>query len=234
MKAAIINFSDLGDRWDAPFHLLNKEYAERAKALQKVMSKEDIYLLLGNEHAISTNVLKLISPLTRGNSESPSRDQLMRAVTEYPFLAMAIIKDKGQVLIDSEKDALKKKIEAMNNAKKLLNKTSPNIPNILQIPDGEKESLDKNSFVAGVVYFDGDQISIPVETSLTAYVADCWVIDLADWTGPSMIDDLVNEGNVPVPRRKEDLGLPVGFVKELTDHTVNYGMGWGPRDRMSD
>lgn len=230
---AIINSSELfkQGRWDAGFHLLNKEYAERAAVLAVTMSKDEVVALLSDDDAVPTAVLQHLAPLVRGGYGTPSRDQILKAVNEYPFLSLAIVKDKGADQMDQLKNDLDKKVEKMGQAQQTLQSAGVPIAGLSPIAHETRGLLSNNKFVGGVVYFDGDTLSIPAETSRTAYVADCWVIDLADWTGPEVIDALVAEGNVPVPRRHEDLGQPVGMVESLADHRQNYGLGWGPRDR---
>lgn len=229
MKCGIVMSSDLmkHGRWDAGFHLLNQEYADRAEGLSVTMSKEDVVTLLTDAQSIPTEALLFLAPLTRGsNRGNPSREQLLKAVDEYPFLALAIVKDKGRDLLEAKQLELAQQVQKMNDARVALASAGPTIQGLASIPVNVRGLLNQNRYVAGVVYFDGDTLSIPVETSPTAYVADCWVIELSDWTGPGMIDEMVSAGEVPVPRRYEDLGKPVGFVSVLADHTQNYGMGW--------
>lgn len=225
MKAAIVMSSELGGRWDAGFHVLNAEYADRARALSVSMSKGEVMDLFSDELAIPTAALKCLEPLTRGNKAATSREDLLKAVGEYPFLALAIVKDKSAQILTDASAEFAERARRVSQAQSAIASTVE-IPFIENIPLAAKSQLSKNKFVAGVVYFDGDTLSIPVETHPTAYVADCWVIELSEWTGPQMINDLVADGNVPVPRRHEDLGQPVGFVDSLADHRENYGMGW--------
>jgi hypothetical protein len=229
MKFATVMSSDFlkHGRWDAEFHILNAAYAERAASISTTMTAEAVIALLSDESSMPTSILKLISSLSRGNNDTKTRDQLLKAVQEYPFLSLAIIKDKGRTLIEAKQKELAQQAQKLSETKSTLDSSSPDIQGLHQIPIGIRSQLNKNRYVAGVVYFDGHTLSIPVETSSTAYVADCWVIELADWTGAEMIDRLVSEGNVPVPRRHEDMGQPVGCVEHLADHTVNYGgIGW--------
>lgn len=233
MQAFIVRSSDLGDRWDVGFHRVNTQYRDQAEALSMSMSKEQALAMVSGD--LPTDTLKLLTPLVRGNVRGggPIRDQLLRAANEYPFLALAIIRDKGIALIDAHKDELEQQARQLTATAEKLNTTGPRIAGIEPMPNHIRSATEQNAFVGGVIYFDGDTLSIPAETSKTAYVADCWVFDLHEWTGPQCLADLVNEGNVPVPRRREDLGKPVGVISgEMPDHTVNYGFGWGPRDHQ--
>jgi hypothetical protein len=231
MQQAIISSSELtkNGRMDAGFHLLNTEYADRAAALAVQMSEADVITLLSDEQAMPTNVLKFLEPLTRGNKPA-NRELLLKAVKEYPYLSMAVVQDKGGDILEAKQKELTQQAVKVSAAQTTLATNVATIQGTVPIALKEKQLLNKNNFVAGVVYFDGDILSIPVETCPTAYVADCWVIERAEWTGPGMINELVSSGNVPVPRRQQDLGNPVGFVASLADHTQNYGQGWGSRD----
>lgn len=228
MKTAIISSSQLfkHGRWDAGFHLLNEEYQDRASALSAIMTKEAALALLADEKSIPTQALQLLAPLARGQNQDKSRDGLLRAAMEYPFLALAIVKDKGRDIIETKRQELEESARQLAQAQRALDEAGPSLTEIPPIPSGARGEVDKNRYVQGVVYFDGTTLSIPVETSPTAYVADCWVIEANEWTGPRMIDDLVSDGEVPVPRRHEDLGKPIGFFEQLADHTQNYGRGW--------
>lgn len=203
MKHAIIKFSELGNRWDAGFHLIRKEYEDRAKAVQAAMSKEEILDLLSSEDAFPNETLMELSPLTRGQ-QTPNRTLLLKAAEEYPFLAMAIMLDKSEALImerQAELDRKKASIETvmakMSEVRTRLNEVVSKITDQVEqggdepapyllptaadldldaIPDHLLELLSKQSFVAGAVYLMDDRIIVPVHTDGRAYVADCWRI----------------------------------------------------------
>lgn len=228
MKTGIVMMSELKKygRWDAEFNLIQIEYADRARAISVTMSEDEVVALLCDEKSIPTKVLNHLLPLTRGSKPSVSREQLLRAVKEYPFLSLAIVKDRGAAALEALKLEMTQQVQKMNVAQTMLADAGPNIPNLLPLPLAQRAQVNLSRYVAGVVYYDGDELSIPVETSDTAYVADCWVIPLSEWAGPATIDALVQDGNVPVPRQYQDLGQVVGFVDALADHTVNYDGGW--------
>lgn len=236
MKYAVVSSSQLTrfNRWDAGFHLLFQEYGDRAEALSVTMEEAEVLDLLADSNSIPKQLLEFLAPLTRGSQiKTPSREQLFGAVKEYPFLSLAIVMDKAPGLLEARKLELAQQIKKLDSviqrlskATQILESKTPAIKDLLSIPQDVQKALSENRFVAGVAYLDDNTLSIPVETSPTAYVADCWVIELEDWTGAEMIDKMVSEGEVPVPRRYEDLGNPIGYMKDLADHTVNYGMGW--------
>lgn len=262
MKYAIISSADIfsSNRWDAGFHLINKEYSEQVKSLSKKISKEDVITLLSDEKAFPNSVMKFIEPLTRGNSDKFNRDQLLKAVQEYPHLALAIIQDKGAsqmreievdlahqakkiadartrlqeiedvVVAEDESDSDDDSEDDQDEDHSKKSEPSMSLSEITQglneISAEIQESLSANRFVGGVVYSDGERLHIPVETYKTAYVADCWVIEIADWRGEKMLAEMTNEGEVPVPVQFQDLGDAIGATGELPDHTQNYGRGW--------
>ncbi len=114
MKTAVVSFSSLAqhDRMDAGFHILNQQYAEAAKALEASTNKDQIISFLSDEGSIPTSVLKLLAPLTRGSTSDPGRDQLLKAVRDYPFLSLAIIKDQGKAKLEEVQVALAKRATA--------------------------------------------------------------------------------------------------------------------------
>lgn len=114
MKTAIVSFSSLGqhDRMDAGFHILNQQYSEAAKALESSTSKEQVISFLSDEANIPTSVLKLLAPLTRGSTNEAGRDQLLKAVKDYPFLSLAIIKDQGKAKLEEVQVELAKRASA--------------------------------------------------------------------------------------------------------------------------
>ncbi len=227
MKSAIIMSSQLHqhNRWDVGFHLLYDEYADRAQALSAVLSEEAAVALLSDE-TVPAEALALLAPLTRVTQGTPKREQLLSAARAYPFIALALLKDKAPALLERRQAQAQRALERIAQTRLTLEEAGPTIEGLLPIPFDVRNLLASNHFVGAVVYFDGQTLSIPVETSKTAYVADCWVVELSDWTGADYVAARVDEGEVPVPRRCEDLGKPVGFLKDLADHTSNYGMGW--------
>lgn len=246
MKVGTVRLSELGDRWDAGFHLTNQQYKSQAAAIEQTISKAQALEILDEMPA---EVLRLISNLCRGTgvAAKPTHDSLVRAAHEYPFLALAIIKEEGRDALErrrAEAISAAEKISSLIDGKiGMIEKAlvtldtkdtkdgenpcdlTPPVDWLTKIDSCTESAIQSNNFVAGVVYFDGSEYSIPVETSPKAYVADCWVIEAENFT-QNAIQNLFLEGNVPVPRRPEDLGRPVGFLDGLPDHTKNYGMGW--------
>jgi hypothetical protein len=278
MKCGIVMSSALSEhnRWDAGFHLLNEQYKSKAAALAKALSAEEAVAILTDESVFPTRLLQALGPLCRGNGHSSRgwRAPLIKAIKEYPHLALAIVSESAEAQIQEQQADLANRAAALQRVsarlqavEKLVADTansgalaaaslapaSEAVPQahlttekldgvdmcilardtdvvdepqgLLPIPEELRALLATHRFVAGVVYRDGDDLVIPVHTSETHWLSDCWVIDLAEWVGPQMLDDLVAEGNVPIPRRYQDLGTPIGFL-ELPGHEQNYGMGW--------
>lgn len=93
-NVAIVKLSDLGNRMDAPFHILRTQHEADTKALEERMTKED-----AKAKAITmfrnapTQFRKTINPLIRtGSNRSPSLEEYEKAINEYPYLTITILK----------------------------------------------------------------------------------------------------------------------------------------------
>lgn len=245
MKVGAVMFSELGNRWDAGFHLLNKEYKERAIALECSLgggenAKLAALELMHDEQAFPVSTLKELQPLCRGGDPSYYKMETYRkAMEEYPFLCLAILMATAPEKLKQRRTELESSMSKIDAVSARLSELAVSLMEeqaapvaqdislhgLLPLPDTLTPLLTTHRYVAGVVYRDGDELVIPVHTDNKSWVSDCWVIELSDWTGPDMLATLVAEGNVPVPRRYQDIGTPIGYV-ELPDHTPNYGMGW--------
>lgn len=247
MKCAVIMSSELGNRWDAGFHLTRVEHKKLTETLKRRFPEPEEAETRARRMAesMTTAELQVLGPLTRGSHGSPTREKLMAGIHEYPHLSLAILMRKGREALESAKAEA---LQSLNRVEASLHEldtlegmqldaddaegdaAAPAKPaamtDIDPIPDEVAELLKTNRYVYGVVYDEGDSFIIPVHTSETAWVADCWVIEKGDWNGVRTLDDLVAEGNVPVPRRYDEIGTPVGFLSGLPDHEQNYGMGW--------
>lgn len=247
MKCAVVMFSELGNRWDAGFHLVRVEHKKLTEALKRQFPEPEAAETRGKRMAesMTTAELQVLRPLTRGSHGNPTREKLMAAIAEYPHLSLAILIRKGREALEA---ARTEALQALNRAEASLHELSTleemqldgdvtegdvasadepaSLADIDPIPDEVADMLKVNRYVYGVVYDDGDSFVIPVHTSETAWVADCWMIEKGDWKGTRTLDDLAAEGNVPVPRRYDELGTPIGYLSGLPDHEQNYGLGW--------
>jgi hypothetical protein len=250
MKIAVIKSSELGNRWDAGFHVLRKQYEEKARAIEKVMTRKEVIAMLSSREIFSTEMLRPLQPLLREQGEvnlfakTDWRRKLLRAVREYPFLSMAVVLGTASTTLKAQQDALAVKLVAKQDELVRLQNSIAEISNRLNkgnlavnekpdvssafpsIPEAQKQMLKENRFVAGVVYCSGDELVIPVLTHATAWLCDCWVIPVADWQGPATIEEMISDGEVPIPVRFDsNLGEPVGYMV-LPDHSQNYNAGW--------
>lgn len=247
MKCAVIMSSELGNRWDAGFHLIRVEHKKATEALKRRFPdpEEAETRVKRMAESMATAELQVLGPLTRGSHGNPTREKLMAVIREYPHLSLAILMKKGREALESAKAEA---LQSLNRVEASLHEldtlegmqldadnledsaSSPDEPtsmaDIGPISDEVAELLKASRYVYGVVYDDGDSFVIPVHTSETAWVADCWVIEKGEWKGVRTLDELVADGNVPVPRRYDEIGTPIGFLSGLPDHEQNYGMGW--------
>ena len=109
MKYGIINSSDLGDRWDAGFHLLRTEHKERSEQISQQMPLEEAReKALEIFESLPLQFRKSIDRLTRTGSSSgnPNAESQRKAVAEYPYIALAVFEaQKTEILADLEAQA---------------------------------------------------------------------------------------------------------------------------------
>ena len=233
MKCVAIKLSELGNRWDAGFHISRIEFTERAKELEMGMSEEDALTLIADRSVFPLEVLRLLQPLVRG--QQAGADALLRAAEEYPFLALAIVSEGADATLKERQEALRAQIRKMEQTTQRLSAAKDKGVRLRQetiwlratmqgIPDELLLDLKTHVCIAGVVYRAGDTLNIPVHTSTRVYIVDCWSIEVSDWAGDT-IQRLIAAGDVPMPCLVGELGTPTGYV-ELPDHSRNYGAGW--------
>lgn len=92
----IVQFSKLGNRMDAPFHILRVANEDRSDAIAAKMSKEDATRkALEILEKMPSQFRKDLDPLVRsGSRHGPYFADYQRAIEEYPFLALAVIEKK--------------------------------------------------------------------------------------------------------------------------------------------
>ena len=87
-RFAIINSSELGDRWDADFHITRHEHKRPTAELEKLISAEDC---VRRVKALAFEDKKPLAPLIRGSRTYLDNAKLDRAAEQYPHLALAIL-----------------------------------------------------------------------------------------------------------------------------------------------
>lgn len=92
MKAAVIKFSELGNRLDASFHLLRKEHEEAAEELSSKLSFDEAQVeAVRILKELPSELRREIDPLVRtGGNRLPDIHNQTRAVEEYPYIALAV------------------------------------------------------------------------------------------------------------------------------------------------
>lgn len=92
MEVATIKFSDLGDRWDAKFHMIKKRLGPRAEELAQDPAKTPEALAKAIL-SLPPSVWQYLMPLSRTNVDRMDRNAALRVVQEYPHLALALIEE---------------------------------------------------------------------------------------------------------------------------------------------
>jgi len=92
----IVQFSKLGNRMDAPFHILRVANEPRSEQIAAKMTKEEATKrALDMLDKMPSEFRKDLAPLVRsGSKHGPYLADYERAVEEYPFLALAVIEQK--------------------------------------------------------------------------------------------------------------------------------------------
>ena len=98
-RMAVISSGDLAkyDRWDAPFHILLKTVSAEADKIRAAMdSRKAESLALQIHDNIRSEHQACINSLSR--ETKPTADGRRRAIEEYPFAALAVLKAQMDVI----------------------------------------------------------------------------------------------------------------------------------------
>lgn len=119
-RTGVVKASDLGDRWDAGFHLdmLDAKHvmgsvSSMAAGLRDKMSSDEAVqkasavIEIAKKHGIGNALLSAMATLTRGSAISKSPN-LASAIKQYPYESMAMVL---RHLKDLKKELLAKKAD---------------------------------------------------------------------------------------------------------------------------
>lgn len=108
MQAVVIRASELGNRWDAGFHVLRKQHEPRSRQIEESLdkataTKRAVRLL----RTYPADLRKVVNPLVRrgGMTRAPDVTEQEKAVREYPYIALAVLEgiaDEVQGRLDAE------------------------------------------------------------------------------------------------------------------------------------
>jgi hypothetical protein len=90
MKTTTVPSSQIAQygRWDAAFHLAVADTKEQAQLLRNRYTAD---ALIAKLSTLSTQDLKALAPLLRGQQQVTSKEALFSAIKEYPFIAFALV-----------------------------------------------------------------------------------------------------------------------------------------------
>ena len=85
------------DRMDAGFHLLRQKMENQAARIEAIMDRSEVLeLALDMLAKVPAEFRRKIDPLVRGSTNrAPDIEAQKRAVTEYPYIALAIFEDNA-------------------------------------------------------------------------------------------------------------------------------------------
>lgn len=88
---------------DATFHIAVKEVEAAAKVCEAERSAEDILAALS---LLSASALKALAPLLRGSQSVDRKEDLLKAVKEYPFIAFVLVQNTLEAAIKKAREHL--------------------------------------------------------------------------------------------------------------------------------
>src|SRR3546814_19753421 len=91
MKVAIVKSSDLGNRWDAGFHIALDEVRDRVAVLKTMLTVQEARKRLA---IFSLTDKKPLLVLARGTNRHLNSVTISKIVEEYPHLSIAIMEQK--------------------------------------------------------------------------------------------------------------------------------------------
>src|SRR3546814_2210665 len=93
MKVAIVKSSDLGNRWDAGFHIALDEVRDRVAVLKTMLTVQEARKRLAK---FSLTDKKPLLVLARGTNRHLNSVTISKIVEEYPHLSLAIMEQRSE------------------------------------------------------------------------------------------------------------------------------------------
>src|SRR3546814_3820122 len=93
MKVAIVKSSDLGNRWDAGFHIARDEVRDRVAVLKTMLTVQEARKRLAK---FSLTDKKPLLVLARGTNRHLNSVTISKIDEEYPHLSLAIMEQNLQ------------------------------------------------------------------------------------------------------------------------------------------
>lgn len=117
MKSTTVKASDLGNRLDAKFHILNQEHKVEVEKLKTKYPEDQVIAALGR---MKLQDKRWLLDLARGADPRLNQETIDRVTKEYPYLALAIMRAhiaEVQAKVRSEIETLETDLD---NANKIL------------------------------------------------------------------------------------------------------------------
>lgn len=110
MRFTVVKSSELGDRWDAQFHIALAEVRARYDHLRRTMTSEEAITKL---NAIPNRDRMPLAVLFRGSRDRFDGAASDRVIREYPHLALAIMERNLEPAINRIRDESEKNEAAL-------------------------------------------------------------------------------------------------------------------------
>jgi len=105
MKIAVVKSSDLGERWDAGFHVAASEVRDRVEYFKSSISAEEAARRV---KSIPEADLKPLQAIVRGEGKNFDMKAVNRAIRENPHLALAVMERNLQPAFDRIREEIER------------------------------------------------------------------------------------------------------------------------------
>jgi len=120
-EMAIVMASDVSryGRMDAGFHIARVRTEDATEALKERYDAAQVVEMLGK---VDNQTLAAVKPLLRGGSmpRAPKREELLRAVEEYPHIALALVREAGQANMDRIRNEIADREQALDDMRDVM------------------------------------------------------------------------------------------------------------------
>lgn len=233
VKYGYVKFSETGDRWDAPFHLLRMEVDAVAKDLERTIRIEDV---MDRLNAVPLRLKSALLPLGQGQTPRALTQRTIDVIQlKYPYLCLAILVRDGEqsmTLLAEEIKAHRQSIKVLEQAIFTIDELSAPSPSITPQKDERDEAARSKPAQSEMRlrqgwiyplndpdrYWDEDDaetygidpdkrysyVRIPTGSDPgTPYVLDVWIVDDEGNTHPG-------HDACPIPILVEDFSIEMG------------------------
>lgn len=238
VQYTVVKASELGNRWDAGFHIAVATVRDRVEELRSIISEEEALARLAE---VPTRDKASLVAIARGGNPRLDARTVSRAAREYPHLALALVEKDIAKAVERIRGEIEKKELDIHN---LLSLIAPAVADAhtAEATTASEVSPDPDDshipFQAGYIYplrepdsYDDEYgegyayMAIPHDREPgDCYMVDAWIVNERGHPHPGY-------GDCPVPVRRDDLVMAKGrFLDDnLPEPKSVFDSPWGRR-----